>query len=239
MNSVRLPGKAMIKIKNYPMVEHVYRRAKLVNQIDEVYITTCDDIIYDYCIKNGIKVIKSSKKHENGTTRVAENIDKYDLSHVLILQGDEPLIKPRDLEEFISHIKENPNIQSWNFVTNLRSQKDMKDETVVKCKIDQKSIIDLFRSKKDDFKKFYKIMGIFCFKKKILKEYVKIKPCNDEKNLLIEQIRILKNSIDLYAFKVNESQVSVNIKADKIKVDEILKKNTEQYNIFKKAFNIV
>ena len=77
------------------------------------------------------------------------------------------------------------------------------------------------------------------FQKKILKQYVKIKPCDDEKNLLIEQIRILKNSIDLCAFKVNESQVSVNIKADKIKVDEILKKNTEQYSIFKKAFNIV
>ena len=56
MDSVRYPGKAMVKIKNFPMIEHVYRRAKLIKEIEEVIVTTCDDIIYDYCLQKKINI---------------------------------------------------------------------------------------------------------------------------------------------------------------------------------------
>ena len=82
-------------------------------------------------------------------------------------------------------------------------------------------------------------MGVFCFKKEALKKYVEFIPCALEKELLIEQYRLLKNSIDLFTFQVEKSHASVNIKDDKVKVDEILENDLEQQKIFKKAFNIV
>ena len=45
MASIRFPGKAMTTIKGYPMFEHVYRRAKLIEGLDDVIVTTCEDEI--------------------------------------------------------------------------------------------------------------------------------------------------------------------------------------------------
>ena len=106
MASIRFPGKAMTTIKGYPMFEHVYRRAKLIEGLDDVIVTTCEDEIFKYCKFNKIKVMKSSNLHKNGTTRVAENIDTYDVSHVIILQGDEPLINPIEINFFIKNKKQ-------------------------------------------------------------------------------------------------------------------------------------
>tara|TARA_B100000674_G_C37714874_1_gene856916 strand:+ start:207 stop:926 length:720 start_codon:yes stop_codon:yes gene_type:complete len=239
MDSVRYPGKAMVKIKNFPMIEHVYRRAKLIKEIEEVIVTTCDDIIYDYCLQKKINIIKSSKNHKNGTTRVAENLDQFDLTHSLILQGDEPLINTYDLSNFIKDIMKNPDTPSWNLITKLKNQSEMTDKTIVKCKVEKNRVVDLFRSKDISFEKYFKIMGVFCFKKEVLKKYVEFKPCALEKELLIEQFRLLKNSIDLFTFQVKKSHISVNIKDDKDKVDEVLENDLEQQKIFKKAFNLV
>jgi len=39
-------------------------------------------------------VIRTSDKHTNGTSRVAEAVASIDCTHVILLQGDEPLLKP-------------------------------------------------------------------------------------------------------------------------------------------------
>ena len=40
----------------------------------------------------------STKKHQNGTSRVAEAIENINYTHVVIVQGDEPLIKKEHLK---------------------------------------------------------------------------------------------------------------------------------------------
>ena len=42
---------------------------------------------------------------------MAENLDKFDLTHTLILQGDEPLINTDDLSNFLKEIIKNPTSQ--------------------------------------------------------------------------------------------------------------------------------
>ena len=48
MQSSRLPGKAMKKICNIPLIGHVYFRSKLSNTLDEVYVAPCDNEIKNY-----------------------------------------------------------------------------------------------------------------------------------------------------------------------------------------------
>ena len=38
LNSRRLPAKALLPINNIPLIVHVYRRAKLSKNLDEVFI---------------------------------------------------------------------------------------------------------------------------------------------------------------------------------------------------------
>ena len=238
MASIRFPGKAMTTIKGYPMFEHVYRRAKLIEGLDDVIVTTCEDEIFKYCKFNKIKVMKSSNLHKNGTTRVAENIDTYDVSHVIILQGDEPLINPIEINFFIKKIRSKKEFKAWNLITKLNNEFDMLDKTIVKCKVVKNQVVELFREKNEDFKNYFKILGIFCFTKETLLKYVSFSQCVKEKKLMIEQIRLLSNSISLNVFKVADSQGSVNIPDDKVKVIEILTKDLDQIAIYKKAFKI-
>ena len=79
MNSSRFYGKPLKLINKTPMIGHVYNKAKLVKQIKEVYVATCDKEIYDYIKSINGDVIMTSKKHDRASDRVAEALKKIDL----------------------------------------------------------------------------------------------------------------------------------------------------------------
>lgn len=81
------------------MIEHVRRRALMCSNLSTVIVATCDEEIAEVVQANGGQVIMTSYDHINGTTRVAEAVKQIDCSHVLLLQGDEPLLLPRHVEE--------------------------------------------------------------------------------------------------------------------------------------------
>ena len=76
MESSRFPGKPLAKIHGMPMIGHCYFRARLSSLIDELYIATCDKIIYDYIISIGGNAIMTSDKHEMCMTRIVEAATK-------------------------------------------------------------------------------------------------------------------------------------------------------------------
>ena len=114
LDSIRFPRKILHPFHNLPMVEHVRRRALLCDTIFKVLVATCDEEIADQILKYNGEVIMTSNKHLTGTTRVAEAIEQIDCTHVLILQGDEPLLLPTHLDFIVSHIVGEPDIDAWN-----------------------------------------------------------------------------------------------------------------------------
>ena len=57
------------------------------------------------CIESfGGEVLITKKKHINGTSRASEAVKNIDCTHVLLLQGDEPLILPRNIDYFLKQI---------------------------------------------------------------------------------------------------------------------------------------
>ena len=108
--SVRFPEKILFDIHGLPMIEHVRRRALLANSLTEVYVATCDYRIAEVVTSYGGNVIMTNNLHKNGTTRVAEAIADVDCTHVVLLQGDEPLLLPRHIDSVIKlsliHISE-------------------------------------------------------------------------------------------------------------------------------------
>ena len=76
LGSKRLPAKALILLKNIPLIVHVYKRAKLANLLDDVIVCCDDDRIMKVCQKYNVKSILTSKKHLNGTERIAQAYKK-------------------------------------------------------------------------------------------------------------------------------------------------------------------
>ena len=95
--SIRLSKKILLNIFGLPMIEHVRRRILLTNTNFKVYVATCDKKIEDIINSYGGNVINTSRNHTNGTSRVCEAINKIDCTHVILVQGDEPLIDIDDI----------------------------------------------------------------------------------------------------------------------------------------------
>jgi 3-deoxy-manno-octulosonate cytidylyltransferase (CMP-KDO synthetase) len=95
--SARLPGKPLLEINGKPMIQHVYERGT-ESGATEVVIATDDDRIADAAESFGATVCMTGIDHQSGTERIAEVADLLDWDDTQIvvnLQGDEPAMPPR------------------------------------------------------------------------------------------------------------------------------------------------
>tara|TARA_B100000965_G_C19603076_1_gene764185 strand:- start:1138 stop:1917 length:780 start_codon:yes stop_codon:yes gene_type:complete len=241
--SIRFPNKILLNILGFPMIEHVRRRAMLSSKLKKnVYIATCDKKISNKLLEYSVKTISTSKKHKNGTNRVAEAIKNISCSHVILLQGDEPLLLPKYIDSLIEKIKNSPQIDAWNLTAPIKKDQQFKDNSIVKCKLNsKKEIIELYRSKKINQifnkKKNRKILGIIAFRKDFLLKLVKLKASKNEMINSIEQSRIIDNNYKLISVNVPNSLPSINLKKDEKIVKNYLIKNRLQKKILNKIIN--
>ena len=125
-------------------IEHVRRRAFLSKKIKYIY-NTCDDTISRNLSKYNVKTIKTSKNIRS-TTRVGEALSSINCSHVILLNGDEPLLLPYYLDKLYYNIVEQPEVKAWNLTAPIKHNKEFKDKSIVKCKLNsENNIISLYR----------------------------------------------------------------------------------------------
>lgn len=244
MASVRFPRKILFEFHGLPMIEHVRRRALLSKTFDEVYVATCDEEIASVIRSFGGKVIITTNTHTNGTSRVAEAIKDIDCTHVVLLQGDEPLMLPSHLIELVSAIRKSPEIESWNATGPIDQPEELDKHSFVKCAVaDSGRIIFCFRRSPgySDFEKqkifVRKILGLIAFKKDFLQKIVTLPISRIEQFEFIEQMRVIENGYTMMSVPVEPSLPSVNepgeadivlnyiesVKEQKLLLDTILK----------------
>ena len=217
MASIRFPGKILHSFFGHPMIEHVRRRALLSSGIEDVYVATCDEVIEKTIRNYGGKVIATGSHHLNGTTRVAEAAELIDCSHIILLQGDEPLLLPSFIDTIANKILANPNGDAWNGTGPIQNQEDIDRHSFVKCAIGENNkILYCFRRGPShaEFKiqqsYIRKILGVIAFRKGFIKELVNLPASTVEGHEMIEQMRIIENGFSLTSVPFLESLPSVN-----------------------------
>ena len=245
MSSVRFPGKILHPFFGHPMIEHVRRRAQLASLIDDVYVATCDEIIADTIRDYGGKVIMTGNHHKNGTTRVAEAVKDMDCSHVILLQGDEPLLKPDHVDAVASDIIVNPDGDAWNATATLDHQDDMDRHSFVKCAIGHNGqILYCFRrcpshadfTDRQNYIK--KIMGIIAYRKDILFKLISIPPSFIETTEFIEQMRLLDHGMSMQSVPLDIALPSVNEPNEGNIVIQYLNNHPDQQALLKQTFGL-
>jgi 3-deoxy-manno-octulosonate cytidylyltransferase (CMP-KDO synthetase) len=142
MGSSRFPGKPLAKIQGIPMIGHVYFRCKLSQALDEVYIATCDDEIYQYAKSIGAKCIMTSIDHERATDRTAEAMIKIESETgirteiVVMIQGDEPVVFPEMINLAIDPLKGESDLGVVNLMADLDGIDEFEDPNEVKVVVD-------------------------------------------------------------------------------------------------------
>ncbi|WP_061249387.1 cytidylyltransferase domain-containing protein [Leptospira alstonii] len=227
--SVRFPKKVLFEIHGLPMIEHVRRRAVLSGAFADVIVATCDEEIRSLIEGFGGNVIVTANTHKNGTTRVAEAIEKVDCTHVVLLQADEPLLLPEDLIFFSKTIQEDSSdAVAWNATGPIEHPKELDRHSFVKCFVNFDGRIQFcFRRSpcygkfEDTQKMIRKILGIIAYERNFLIELSKMKPANFETIEFIEQMRIIENEYKLVSVPLDHTLPSINEPGE---VEEVLEK---------------
>jgi len=245
MASVRFPGKILFPFHGHPMIEHVRRRALLSDKIRDVIVATCDDEIADIVTGYGGKVIMTADHHRNGTTRIAEAASEIDASHVILLQGDEPLLLPSFIDAMADAINAEPEGDAWNGTGPINSLDEADRHSFVKCAITSGNrIMYCFRRNPSyaDFSQMQqymrKILGIIAFRKTFLENLVSLPQCRTEIFESIEQMRIIETGHTLRSVALEESLPSVNEPDEAEIVLDYIRSNLLQQELLHKIFGI-
>jgi len=238
--SVRFPRKILFEIHGLPMIEHVRRRALLSPMLERVIVATCDEEVASVIRGYGGDVVMTASTHRNGTTRVAEAVHNLDCSHVLLLQGDEPLLLPRHVDAMVEAMRCDPDIFAWNGTGSIELPDQLDRHSFVKCAISPHGKIMYCFRRSPCFSSFEaqtsfirKILGIISFRKDSLASIVSAPPSPVETSELIEQMRIIENGYSLASVSVEPSLPSVNEPHDVDIVLDYLFNNVEQSTILR------
>jgi 3-deoxy-manno-octulosonate cytidylyltransferase (CMP-KDO synthetase) len=241
LKSQRLFQKPLLKLSDYPLFVHVYKRAKLSTLLDDVIVCCDDEKIFKVAKNYNVKCILTSKKHRNGTERIYEgylkNRKKYDF--IIDIQGDEPLLNPRHIDQVIKfHIK-NSNVDIILPSLKIKSSKDNKSIVkIVKNNKDQvvylsRSAVPFYYKKKNFF--LEKHLSIISFKPESLKTYIKNDMSYLEQIEGIELLRALEIGLKIKSFNLLGDSFSVDVKPDYLLAQKKIKTD-KYYKIYKNKF---
>ncbi len=219
LGSKRLPQKCLLSINNLPLVIHTYRRSKLSKLLDDVCICCDDKKILDIAKKYGAKAILTSKKHQNGTERIYEGYKKLKKKYDLIvdIQGDEPLISPKHIDEVVNyHLK---NLKSEIILPTIKINPLINQNLIKVITNLSNNVLFLSRAQipfefKNINKNMKKHLSIISFKPDALKKFAQHKQTPLEKIEDIELLRALEIGINIKSINLKGDSFSVDIKND-------------------------
>ncbi|NLG98434.1 MAG: 3-deoxy-manno-octulosonate cytidylyltransferase [Chloroflexi bacterium] len=228
--STRLEGKPLKDICGKPMIQWVYERAKGSQLLDEVVVATDDQRIVDAVEAFGGQVSLTSIDHKTGTDRIAEVARKYNADIVVNIQGDEPLLDARMIDEAIQPLLDDPELKAATLCRPILSDDDFQLPHVVKVVFDRNGNALYFsRSpipypRKKEGHRAYEHIGIYVYRNDFLMEYVKLPQTPLELSESLEQLRILENGVRLKVVvtKYEYAGLSVDTAEDLERVRQII-----------------
>ena len=143
MGSSRYPGKPLALIHNVPMVGHVTFRTAMSKVLSDTYVATCDSIIEDYCKNAGLKCVMTGDHHVRCSTRTAEALLKIEEATgkkadiVVMVQGDEPMVRPEMIDAAVQPMLDDPSINVANLMAEMDTLEEFEDPNEVKVVVDR------------------------------------------------------------------------------------------------------
>ena len=144
--STRLPGKPLRDIAGLPMIQRVWQQA-CKSGAARVVIATDDSRIEAAALAFGAEVCMTRADHVSGTDRLQEVAQQLglDSSQIVVnVQGDEPLIPPRVIDQVASNLAANEQAGVATLCEPIESVEDFCNPNVVKVVTDVQGLARYF-----------------------------------------------------------------------------------------------
>lgn len=232
--STRFPGKPLALLGGKPVIQHVYEKVAAV--LEAAYVATDDERIYDVVKSFGGQVVMTRTDHKSGTDRIEEAIEKIggEWDVVVNVQGDEPFVAKSQLDT-ICHCFDDPTTQIATLGKPFESMEAVQNPNSPKIVVDNmgfamyfsRSVIPYVRGKEKSswltHYPFLKHLGIYAYRKDLLRQVTQLPQSSLEIAESLEQLRWLQNGFKIKVGTTDVETVGIDTPQDLERAEEFLK----------------
>lgn len=232
--STRFPGKPLALLGGKPVIQHVYEKVAAV--LEAAYVATDDERIYDVVKSFGGQVVMTRTDHKSGTDRIEEAIEKIggEWDVVVNVQGDEPFVAKSQLDT-ICHCFDDPTTQIATLGKPFESMEAVQNPNSPKIVVDNmgfamyfsRSVIPYVRGKEKSswltHYPFLKHLGIYAYRKDVLRQVTQLPQSSLEIAESLEQLRWLQNDFKIKVGITDVETVGIDTPQDLERAEEFLK----------------
>ncbi len=228
--SSRFPGKVLADLAGKPMIQWVYEQASKSELLDQLFVAVDDERVKKVVEEFGGKAVMTKSEHQSGTDRIAEAVEKIEADIIVNIQGDQPLLDARMIDEAVQPFLDDPSIKMSTIKTKV-GEEEYQDPAVVKVVVDENDFALYFSRSLLPYPRegksidVFEHVGLYVYKKEFLLEISKLPQSFLEKIEMLEQLRVLERG---YKIKVVETKsehaagVSVDTPEDLAKVEKMI-----------------
>lgn len=232
--STRFPGKPLAKLAGKPVIEHVYEQVTKI--LPEAWVATDDERIFKTVESFGGKAVMTRADHKSGTDRIEEAAEKIntDADVIVNVQGDEPFIQPSQIKTVCEQFSDQSTqiatlgkpFTSMDAVENQNSPKIVTDVNGFALYF-SRSVIPFVRGiDRNEWLSHYpflKHLGIYAYRREVLREVTKLPQSPLEKAESLEQLRWLQNGYRIRVGITNVETVGIDTPDDLKRAEQFLK----------------
>ena len=228
--SSRLPKKALAKLGDESLIEHVYKRCVQSKLADKVYVLTDHQAIFDEVKRFSDDVVMTDSSLPSGTDRVCAGagiIGANDDDFIINVQGDQAFMDSALIDELITaynHCEDKEQIAVFTLMNRVKNFEDLDNPGDVKIALDKnnkalyfsRSVIPYIRD--NDMSKsqvpYFKHLGIYGYRYAFLKKYVSFPVGVLEQVEQLEQLRVLENGYAIEVVETDKTTMEINYPQD-------------------------
>lgn len=221
--STRFPAKLMQDLGGKTVILRTYEAAVATQLFDDVFVVTDSQLIFDEIQKNNGKAIMSIKEHESGSDRIAEVVENMEVDVVVNVQGDEPFINKKPLEELIAIFKKDTNkqVDLASLMFQITDKEEINNPNNVKVITDQqgfalyfsRSVIPFPRDENAGVR-YMKHIGIYAFRKAVLLDFYRLPMLSLEASEKLEQLRYLEYGKRIKMIETTDGSIGIDTLED-------------------------
>jgi 3-deoxy-manno-octulosonate cytidylyltransferase (CMP-KDO synthetase) len=230
--SSRLPGKPLARIAGRTMIEHVYRRAAASRSVSAVLVATDDRRVAEAVEAFGGEVRMTRASHRSGTERLAEVAESLTCDLVVNVQGDEPLMDPRMIDQAIAPLAADATLQMGTLRRAIADPAELASPHVVKVVVDcrdralyfSRAAIPGRRDGSATLAGAFKHVGLYVYRREFLLRFAGLPATPLEQAELLEQLRALEHGYPVVAVETSFDSIGVDTPEDLERVRRLIER---------------
>jgi len=231
--STRFEGKPLAVIHGKPMIQRVYEAACRADNVTRVVVATDDERIRAAVEGFDGQVVMTSAENRSGSDRAGETAERMGLDSediVVNVQGDQPLLDPRCLDQVTAPFNEHPNLEMSTLARVITQPEQITNPKHVKVVMDgqgfalyfSRSPIPFGRDAGTQFNTC-KHLGIYAYTRRFLEAFRKLPLGRLEDIEKLEQLRALENGHRIKVVITDYDSPEVDLPGDIAVIEDLLR----------------